>query len=279
MTSLSDNESNTNYNAKDVAVGKSLSKFEFLDRLAVIEGELKKNLNVREVKTTAEKKILVEELKRRVEIWSDNIHIPFDLTCPTTVCASYDHLSCVSPHPEEVMHLENQLNAALMYLRGNEDDDCSEVMSSESTIDTISDPGAEEDKSLVMHDSEVIFISKNQVQSNTEDPANIFTSTKESTPLPDREAPPNKVTMKSSRRYKGILKNRTDNGNVIRDGCFPSDTKRKNTSSRVKTVRFCNQSSVHLIDAKLSLKDRLAKARGLIDGARNSRQTLVRATV
>jgi len=225
------------------------------------------------------KKILVEELKRRVEIWSDNIHIPFDLTCPTTVCASYDHLSCVSPHPEEVMHLENQLNAALMYLRGNEDDDCSEVMSSESTIDTISDPGAEEDKSLVMHDSEVIFISKNQVQSNTEDPANIFTSTKESTPLPDREAPTNKVTMKSSRRYKGILMNRTDNGNVIRDGCFPSDAKRKNTSSRVKTVRFCNQSSVHLIDAKLSLKDRLAKARGLIDGARNSRQTLVRATV
>jgi len=195
-------------------------------------------------------------LKRRVELSPDNTRIPFGIPQSTHVCIGCKHMSCVVPQPQEVVRLENQLNAAITYLGAIEDDDGSEAMSSESS---------EEHKPLVIHDSEVIVISKNQIQSNTEDPADISTSTKETTPLHDREAPTDKGTEKSITRYKGILR-------------VPSDTKRNGPLRRERTVRFCDQSSVRVIDAEPSLADRLAKARDLINEARNSRQKLVSAT-
>jgi len=253
-------------------MGKFIHKVELLDRLGFIENELK---NVRQGKNTAKTKVLVEELKRRVAISPDNIHIPFDISCPTIVCASCDHFPCGSPLPKEVADLQNQLNDVLSYLGATEDDECSEVMSSESTIDTISDTGSEEDKSLVVHDNEVIFIGKNR-ETNTEDSVDLITSTEKCMSSSNRED-----TASNSGR-KGILLNRMDNGNVIRDGCPLSDAKRKASSRGARTVRFCNQSSVHIIHAEpapLSLEERLAKARGLINEARNSRQTLVRAAI
>lgn len=269
MTLLRDNESTTDYNEKEAPIGKCLSKMELLDRLEVIESALKKILNVQQCKSIAKNKVLVEELKRRVEISPENIHyIPLDLPCPTPICASYNHVSCVSLQPEEVVNLENRLNAALMHLSATEEDDDSEVMSSESTIDTISDSGTEEDKSTVLHNNEVIFIGKNQVTSKTKYSSDIFTSTKESTPLSDREFPTNKVK-KSSGKYKGILLNSMGNGNV----------KRTDNSRNVRTVRFCNQCSVHHIVAEPTSEDRLARARRLIKEARNSRQTLAGAIV
>lgn len=252
------------YNEKEAPIRKSLSKLELLDRLGVIESELKTISNVQQGKSIAKCKVLVEELKRRVEISPENIHnISLDLPCPTRICASYNYTTCVSLQPEEVVSLENQLNAALMHLSAEEDDN-SEVMSSESTIDTISDSGTEEDKSTVIHNNEVIFISKNQVTSTTTDSSDIFTSTKKNNPFPT-----DKVTTKSSRRYKGILMNSMGNGNG----------KQKDNSRNVRTVRFCNQCSVHHIAAEPTPEDRLARARRLIKEARNSRQTLVGATV
>jgi len=279
MSSLVVNQYDTNYHTKGAPIGTTLTKLELLDRLTIIDHGLKKSLNIRRGKNTAKKIALVEELKRQVEISADDTRIPFNLHSGAPVSIGCRYMSCVSSQAEEVVHLENQLNAALMYLSVNEGDDGSEAMSSESTVDsTISGPG-EEDESLMVHDREVIIISKNQMPSHTDDPPDIFTSTKETTPLYDQETPTDKGEKKSSTRHKGILMNRMDNGNIIRDGCSLSYSKRKDPLRKKRSVRFCDVNSVRIIDAESSVEDRLAKARLLLNAANNSRQGLVRATV
>jgi len=326
------------------AQGKSRTKSELLEQLAVVEIGLRKSLKLRPSKDTLNKLDLLEELKGRVEASPENTRISFDLYSPPirtscylcvtqpnvevslehqltqaitslgaeennfneedtssgsssdTSCygsgqetkspMSYDNDEVIFVSQSDIQsddngRLEHQLTQAITSLGAEENNFNEEDTSSGSSSDTSSYGSSQETKSPMSHDNdEIILLSQSDIQSDDNGLIDICTSGTQriSTPAPERSMVVNRTifTGKSGTRIGGILLRRTDYGNDTDDGCCTSDTKHERRSRSTRTVRFCDKSSeVRIIDAKPSFEDRLAKARSLVNNAKNSRETLV----
>jgi len=95
---------------------------ELLVFLTSIEIGMKKSLKVRPNNSTKTKLDLVVKLKNRLKSSPDNIRVPFDIRSPPHVSLGCNERKCMSHQPMGVVKIEEQLNQALAYMDGKEDE-------------------------------------------------------------------------------------------------------------------------------------------------------------